>query len=118
MVVDFTELDDKKKEITTHLKRDLRFTISYCSVCNSPAPHERRLTKVVRDLPIAEYDSYLCCELFMVKCKTCGCVRERLDFIDRCSRFKIRLETCIFKLVNMSTIKDVADKFSFVLGNI
>lgn len=112
MVVDFTELDDKKKEITTHPKRDLRFTISYCSACNSPAPRERRLTKVVRDLPIAEYDSYLCCELFMVKCKTCGCVRERLDFIDRCSRLTVRLETYIFKLVNMSTIKDVADKFS------
>jgi len=110
MVVDFTELSDDKT-ITIHLKRDARFTVSYCSKCGNIAPRERRITKIVRDLPILNNDVYLSCEIFNVKCHQCGCRRERLDFVNRCSRLTVRLETYIFELVSMSTVKDTADKF-------
>ena len=111
MVVDFTELSDDDKVITIHLKRDMRFTISHCSECGNIAPRERRMTKIVRDLPISGKTVYLLCEMFNVKCPKCGVRREKLDFIDKCSRLTVRLETYIFKLVSMSTVKDVADKF-------
>ena len=111
MVVDFTELSDDKI-ITIHLKRDMRFTASYCSMCGKIAPRKRRIIKIVRDLPISGRTVYLYCEMFNVKCPKCGIRREKLDFIDRCSRLTVRFETYIFELVSMSTVKDVADKFS------
>jgi len=112
MVVDSIDFSSSNKIITIHLKRDLRFTISYCSKCGCIAPRERRVIKIVRDLPIIDNDLYLSCEMFNVKCPKCGIRRERLDFIDKCSRLTVRLETYIFQLVSMSTVKDVADKFS------
>lgn len=113
MVIDSYELsENSRKAITIHLKRDQRFTLSHCSVCGRGAPRNRRITKVVRDLPMIDHDVFLSCEMFDVNCPNCGIRRERLDFIDRCSRLTIRLETYIFELVSMSTVKDVADKFS------
>lgn len=112
MVVDFTELSDDGKDITIHLKRDMRFTVSTCSKCGIQAPRERRIIKVVRDLPIVGHNTFLSCEIFMVNCPACGCVREKLEFLDKCSRLTVRFETFIFELVNMSTVKNVADKFS------
>lgn len=112
MVVDFTELSEDSKIITIHLKRDLRFQISHCSGCGEARPRERRIIKELRDLPISGKEVKLSCEMFVVKCPQCGCVREKLDFIDKCSRLTVRLETYIFELVSMSTVKDVADKFS------
>lgn len=112
MVVDFTELSDNDKIITIHLKRDMRFAVSHCSECGEAAPRERRIIKIVRDLPISGKCVYLSCEMYNVKCSKCGERREKLDFIDRCSRLTVRLETYIFELVSMSTVKDVADKFS------
>ena len=111
MVVDFTELSDDDKIITIHLKRDMRFAVSHCSECGDAAPRERRITKIVRDLPISGKDTHLYCEMFNVKCPKCGVRREKLDFIDRCSRLTVRFETYIFELVSMSTVKDAADKF-------
>ena len=110
MVVDSTELHDDKT-IIIHLKRDMRFIASYCSVCGEVAPRKRRIIKIVRDLPISGKDVYLSCEMFNVKCAKCGVRREKLDFIDKCSRLTVRLETYIFELVSMSTVKDAADKF-------
>ena len=52
MVVDSIDLSNKDKIITIHLKRDLRFSLSYCSKCGCVAPRNRRVIKVVRDLPI------------------------------------------------------------------
>lgn len=112
MVVDSTELSEDGKIITIHLKRDLRFTISYCSDCGKARPRERRIIKELRDLPICGKEVKLSCEMFVVNCPQCGYVREKLDFIDKCSRLTVRLETYIFELVCMSTVKDVADKFS------
>lgn len=124
MVVDQIELSSKRDDdaeevkdpfdydtITIHLKRDMRFTTSYCPICNQVAPRERRVVKVIRDLPILGKETYMSCEIFNVKCPRCGTRRERLDFIDRCSRLTIRLEQFIFSLVCMSTVKDVATKF-------
>lgn len=111
MVVDSVELDDSYSKITLHLKRDLRFSTSYCSGCGLSAPRERRVIKLVRDLPILSWDTYLSCEVFDVKCRHCGVKRERLDFVDKCSRLTIRLEQLIFSLVNMSTVKATADQF-------
>lgn len=111
MVVDFTELLDNSKTIAIHLKRDARFRISYCSKCGKAAPRERRIIKIVRDLPIIDKNVYLHCEMYIVKCPECGCVREILDFVDKCSRITARFETFIFELVSMSTVKNVSDKF-------
>lgn len=111
MVVDFTELSDDKI-ITIHLKRDMRFAVSYCSECGNIAPRKRRIIKTARDLPISGNDVYLSCEMYNVKCPKCGIRREKLDFIDRYSRLTVRFETYIFELVSMSTVKNVADKFS------
>lgn len=110
-VVNFTELSEDGKIITIHLKRDLRFKISFCSGCGKVKPRERRVIKELRDLPISGKEVRLSCEMFVVNCPQCGCVREKLDFIDKCSRLTVRFETYIFELVSMSTVKDVADKF-------
>lgn len=76
MVADCVELEDKTgvggivgddKKITIHLKRDMRFTVSYCPDCGCPAPRERRVIKVIRDLPILNHDTYLSCEIFNIK---------------------------------------------------
>ena len=115
MVVVFTELSNMSnigKTITIHLKRDMRFTVSYCHKCGCAAPRERRITKVVRDLPISGKNVLLSCEMYNVNCPKCGVRREKLDFIDKCSRLTVRFETYIHELVSMSTVKDVADKFS------
>jgi len=112
MVVDFTELSNKDKIITIHLKRDMRFTVNYCSKCGNITSRERRVIKIVRDLPISGKDVYLSCEMYNVKCHKCGVRREKIDFIDKCSRLTIRFETYIHELVSMSTVKDIADKFS------
>ena len=112
MVVDSINFSSENKIITIHLKRDLRFSLSYCSKCGCVAPRNRRVIKVVRDLPIIDNDLYLSCEMYNVRCPKCGIRRERLDFLDKCSRLTVRLETYIFKLVSMSTVKNVADKFS------
>lgn len=117
MVFDSLELEDKlggingDKVVTLHLKRDMRFSVSYCPDCGQAAPRERRITKLIRDLPILNHDTYLSCEIFNVKCPKCGVRRERLDFVDRCSRLTIRFEQFIFSLVCMSTVKDAANRF-------
>lgn len=117
MVVDCVELEDKvggevdDKIVTIHLKRDMRFTVSYCPDCGCVAPRERRVIKVIRDLPILNHDTRLSCEIFDIKCPKCGVRRERLDFVDRCSRLTIRFEQLIFSLVCMSTVKDTANRF-------
>jgi len=117
MVFDSLELEDKPggvsgdKIITMHLKRDMRFSVSYCPDCGKVAPRERRIIKLIRDLPILNHDTYLSCEIFNVKCPECGVRRERLDFVDRCSRLTIRFEQFIFSLVCMSTVKDAAKRF-------
>ncbi len=117
MTVDRIELPDKHEDstednsITIHLKRDLRFSTSCCSVCGKAAPRKRKIIKVVRDLSILDKDTYLSCEIFNVKCPQCGIRRERLDFIDRCSRLTTRFEQLIFSLVCMSTVKDTAARF-------
>ena len=105
-------LEDDKKAIIIHLKRDSRFSISHCSNCGRAAPRNRIITKIVRDLPIISHDTFLSCEIFNVNCPDCGIRREKLDFFDKCSRLTTRFETYIFELVSMSTVKDVADKFS------
>jgi len=112
MVIDFTELSNDKKNIIIHLKRDLRFKNSYCSICGRRSTRERKIKKIVRDLPISGKETYLSCEIYNVKCTKCGIRREKLDFVDNHSRQTIRLETYIFELVSMSTVTDVADKFS------
>ena len=48
----------------------------------------------------------------MVHCSNCGYRREKLDFVDKCSRLTNRFERFIFELVCMSTVKDTADKFN------
>lgn len=111
MVVNSVELFEDSTDIFIHLKRDQRFVKSYCPKCGQIAPRERRVTKVMRDLPILDRNTYLSCEIYNVKCPNCGIRRERLDFVDRCSRLTIRLEQFIFSLVCMSTVKDVAGKF-------
>lgn len=110
IVIDSIEVDDSDKIITVSLNRDKRFK-SKCSHCGQVVPRESRIRKKIRDLPIVGYDLYLDCEMYIVKCRNCGRVREGLDFVNRCSRLTIRLEKYIFKLVSMSTVKDVADKF-------
>lgn len=111
MVVDSVELSDDFSAVTLHMKRDMRFTVSHCSECGEVAPRERRVMKIIRDLPMLDKDTYLSCEIFNVQCPRCGERRERLDFVDRCSRLTIRLEQLIFSLVCMSTVKDAADRF-------
>lgn len=111
MIINSINYLEADKIITIHLKRDLRFTISHCSKCGDVAPRERRIIKKIRDLPVIENDLYLSCEIFNVKCSKCGVRREKLDFVDKCSRITIRFETFIFKLVSMSTVKDVADNY-------
>lgn len=110
MVIDSIEVDDSDKVITVSLNRDKRFK-SKCPHCGQDVPRESRVRKRIRDLPIVDYNLYLDCEMYIVKCKDCGRVREGLDFVNRCSRLTIRLETYIFQLVSMSTVKDIADKF-------
>jgi len=109
MAIDFTEVDDDSKTITIHLKRDQRFKKSYCSCCGKQAPRKRRVERVIRDLPLLENNTYLNCETYIVNCPECGLKRERLDFVDRYSRLTTRFEKFIFKLVCMSTVKDIAD---------
>jgi transposase len=109
MAMDFIETDEALKSITVHLKRDKRFKKSRCSKCGGMAPRESRIRKTVRDMPLLDWDAYLDVEMFIVKCPDCGRVREKLDFIDKCSRLTVRLEAFIFNLVSMSTVKDIAD---------
>lgn len=111
MVINSVEVNKLNKTIIVSFDRDKRFKISKCSHCNQSAPRESRVRRKIRDLPIINYDLYLDCEIYIVKCPKCGRVREKLDFANKCSRLTVRLETYIFELVSMSTVKDVADKF-------
>ena len=110
MVINFTEIADDSKSITIHLNKDKRYKHSYCSECGNLAPRERKITRSIRDLPFADKDVYLECETYVVRCQ-CGFRREKLDFVNRCSRMTIRLESLIFELVSMSTVTDVANQY-------
>jgi len=111
MTVDFTEIEEGGKSIIIHLNQDKRFKKSFCSECGKRVPRKRRARRKIRDLPMLQKAVYLDCELFIVKCPHCGQRRERLDFVDKCSRMTTRFESFIFKLVAMTTVKDTADKY-------
>ncbi|MBI4653346.1 hypothetical protein HY750_03785 [Candidatus Kuenenbacteria bacterium] len=67
MIINSYELleNDQRKAINIHLKRDSRFSISHCSNCGREAPRNRRITKVVRDLPIISHDTILVVKYLM-----------------------------------------------------
>lgn len=111
MIIDFTEISEDSKSIIIHLNRDKRFKKSYCSECGREAPRKRRIRRKIRDLSMLQKNIYLDCELFIVRCNCCGQRRERLDFVDKCSRITTRFESFIFKLVAMTTVKDTANEY-------
>ncbi len=108
--MDFTRVPEDDK-ITISLNRDKKFAKSYCSQCGKQAPREKRTRREIGDLPMLEKDVYLDCGLFAVECPNCGYKRERLDFVDKCSRITNRFEFLIFKIAAMSTVRDTADLY-------
>lgn len=112
MVISSTEIFEDDKTITIRLNRDKRRKKSCCSQCGHIAPREFKARKTIRDLPMCGYDILLDCEIWAVKCPACNRrVREKLDFVDKCSRITVRFETFIYELVSMSTVIDVSNKY-------
>ena len=112
MVIDVIEVSEPDKTITIRLNRDKRFKKSHCSYCGRRCSRESRARRTVGDLPISSYGVYLDCELFIVKCPRCNTrIREKLDFVDKCSRLTIRFEKFIFDLVSITIVKNIAEKY-------
>jgi transposase len=112
MVINFTEISNDGKFITVFLNKDKRIKKSYCGGCGKKAGRERRIQRTLRDLPLTDKTVYLKCQTYIVKCSNCnGFKREKLDFIDKCSKNTIRFETFIYELISMSTVAETADKY-------
>ncbi len=101
---------EKAHSTLIQMEPDLRFK-PLCHQCSQPGTiHTSGSHRIIRDLPIANTDTWLQVQYRKIWCYNCQGVRvEQLSFAKRSRRVTDRLARYIYGLCKVMTVKDVAE---------
>jgi len=94
------------------LKPDKRF-LPICSCCHRKVRSIHSYhTRIIRDMPLAQSNTYLLLHYRKVRCPGCGIRVEYHDFVAPYARYTHRLANFIFTLCEHMSVQDVSQHFN------